>query len=353
MHQRTRELAPVLPALIEAADAGRRRASGLLHAAAAVAAGETFEFDGVQGHRSVLAGDPTKKGINRPGVIYADDPDGRPRRNLALAEDNAFWTWAIVEVLRHTGVRIEEMLEFTHRAFVAYTLPGTGEVIPLMQVAPSKTDRERLLVVSPELADVLAAIIARVRGGNQRIPLVSRYDGTDRLHSPPLPFLFQRWWGLSPHCFTHHYVRVLLDNLVETASLTANDGTPLRFTPHDFRRIFATEAVAAGLPIHIAAKISATRRWPPPRSTSRSTTRTSSSTTAGSSRVDASYARARNTANPPTPSGMSSSATSRSARSSSASAAAPTALPVSTNMPASAARFFGPIRPSSIGSRRS
>jgi integrase len=255
MHQRTRELAPVLPALIKAADAGRRHATGLLHAATAVAAGETFEFGGEQGRRSVLAGNPTKKSTNRPGVVYADDPDGGARRNLTLAEDNAFWTWAIVEVLRHTGVRIEEMLELTHRAFVAYTLPGSGEVIPLLQVAPSKTDRERLLVVSPELADVLAAIIARVRGGNERIPLVSRYDHTERLHSPTLPFLFQRWWGLSPHCFTHHYVRVLLDRLVVTAALTANDGTPLRFTPHDFRRIFATEAVAAGLPIHIAAKI--------------------------------------------------------------------------------------------------
>jgi hypothetical protein len=29
----------------------------------------------------------------------------------------------------------------------------------------------------------------------------------------------------------------------------------LRFTPHDFRRIFATEAVASGLPVHIAAKL--------------------------------------------------------------------------------------------------
>lgn len=33
------------------------------------------------------------------------------------------------------------------------------------------------------------------------------------------------------------------------------DGTPLRFTPHDFRRIFATETVNGGLPIHIAAKL--------------------------------------------------------------------------------------------------
>lgn len=255
MHQRTRELAPLLPVLIQAAETGRRRAVQLLHAAGAAAPGDWFEVDGERLRRSVLATDPAKGGTGRPGVVYADDPDGGPRRNLTLAEDNAFWAWAIVEVLRHTGVRIEELLELTHRAFVAYTLPSTGEVVPLLQIVPSKTDRERLLVVSPELAEVLTAVIARGRGDNEHLPMVSRYNGTERLHSPPLPFLFQRTWGLSPHCFTHHYVRVLLDRLVTAAQLTATDGSPLRFTPHDFRRIFATEAVGSGLPIHIAAKL--------------------------------------------------------------------------------------------------
>lgn len=255
MHQRTRELAPLLPALIEAAETARRRSVQMLHAASAVAPGEQFDVDGQRLRRSVLATDPSKGGTGRPGVVYADDPDGGRRVNLSLAEDNAFWTWAIVEVLRHTGVRIEELLELTHRGFVAYTLPSTGEVVPLLQIVPSKTDRERLLVVSPELAEVLAAVIARGRGENEQLPMVSRYDSTERLHSPPLPFLFQRPWGLSSHCFTHHYVRVLLDRLLLAANLTASDGTPLRFTPHDFRRIFATEAVSSGLPIHIAAKL--------------------------------------------------------------------------------------------------
>ena len=255
MHQRTRELAPMLPLLVEAAAAGRRHATQMLQVASAVAPGEPFESGDRQLRRAVLATDPTTGGTGRPGVVYADDPDDGSRRNLTLAEDNAFWTWAAVEVLRHTGLRIEEMLELTHRGFVAYTLPSTGEVVPLLQIVPSKTDRERLLVVSPELAEVLAAIISRVRGGNERMPLVSRYDVTERVHSPPLPFLFQRPCGLTQHCFTHHMVRLLLDRLVAHAELTAVDGTPLRFSPHDFRRIFATEAVAAGLPIHIAAKI--------------------------------------------------------------------------------------------------
>jgi hypothetical protein len=33
--------------------------------------------------------------------------------------------------------------------------------VPLLQIAPSKTDTERLLLVSPELADILSMVISR------------------------------------------------------------------------------------------------------------------------------------------------------------------------------------------------
>lgn len=254
MHQRIRELTPMLPALVAAADQQKNSAAALLAAANAAAPAEPFHADGQHLRRAELATDNTRTA--RPGLVYAvpEHGDG-PRRNLSLEEQNAFWAWAVVEVLRHTGLRIEEMLELTHRSFVAYTLPTTGEVVPLLQVTPSKTDKERLLVVSPELAEVLTAIIARVRGGRAQVPLVSRYDGAERLHSPDLPFLFQRPWGLRQQVMTNLRVKELLDALVRTAGITAADGSPLRFTPHDFRRIFATEAVASGLPVHIAAKL--------------------------------------------------------------------------------------------------
>ena len=44
----------------------------------------------------------------------------------------------------------------------------------LLQIAPSKTDTERLLVVSPELADVLSAIIRRVRDSTGKVPSIVR-----------------------------------------------------------------------------------------------------------------------------------------------------------------------------------
>jgi hypothetical protein len=51
------------------------------------------------------------------------------------------------------------------------------------------------------------------------------------------------------------YVRERLTKLAAQAGIVDLDGTALRFTPHDFRRIFSTETVNGGLPIHIAAKL--------------------------------------------------------------------------------------------------
>src|SRR5664280_1258164 len=61
------------------------------------------------------------------------------------------------------GIRIEELTELAHSSLVQYRLPTSGELVPLLHIAPSKTDTERLLVISPELADVLSAIVTRVR----------------------------------------------------------------------------------------------------------------------------------------------------------------------------------------------
>jgi hypothetical protein len=60
------------------------------------------------------------------------------------------------------------------------------------QVAPSKTDAERLLLVSPELAEVLTAVIFRVRAGSAALPLVPAYDVFGQTRRLPMPFLFQR-----------------------------------------------------------------------------------------------------------------------------------------------------------------
>ncbi|MFE3526915.1 hypothetical protein ACFXOD_36115 [Streptomyces sp. NPDC059161] len=56
----------------------------------------------------------------------------------------------------------------------------------MLQVAPSKTDAERLLLISPEPAEVLTTVIFRVRAGNGALPLVSAYDVFEQTRSLPL-----------------------------------------------------------------------------------------------------------------------------------------------------------------------
>jgi hypothetical protein len=111
-----------------------------------------------------------------------------------------------------------------------------------------------LLLVSPELGEVLTAIIFRVRAGNAALPLVSAYDVFEQTRSPPMPFLFQRRFGTEDRPITRSYIRECLVATSQAARITAA-GQPLEWRPHDFRRIFVTDAIRSGLPPHIAAKV--------------------------------------------------------------------------------------------------
>lgn len=238
-HQRTRNLTALLPRLVEQADQDRRATVANLNAATAAGHGGTVE----------LAGEDWTvfKATSRSPIRARR---GGLERNLADEEYGAFWAWAVVETLRHSGIRPEEMLELTHLAIQPYTVPASGETIPLLHIAPSKTDEERLLVASPELVHVLAQIIARGRGGQQNMPLSQRWDCYEKVLSQPLPHLFARPAAGEHKVMGMTTIANYLRRLAANADLTIG-GEPVHFTPVDFRRIFATEALSSGLPAHI------------------------------------------------------------------------------------------------------
>ena len=134
----------------------------------------------------------------------------------------------------------------------------------MLQIAPSKTDTERLLVISPELADVLASVIHRIREPTGEVACVAAYDSHERVWNPPMPLLFQRRIGgvnrsIPPDTIREWICRAIPVTSAADGSLSNSAGQPLRFTPHDFRRIFITDAVLHGMPPHIAQLIAGHR----------------------------------------------------------------------------------------------
>ncbi|NUK54100.1 hypothetical protein HRW14_28280 [Streptomyces lunaelactis] len=66
-----------------------------------------------------------------------------------------------------------------------------------------------------------------------------------------MPLLFQRRFAMSTRSIPIGTIRDWICQALDDGGCDAA-GQPLRFTPHDFRRLFITEAVLHGMPPHIA-----------------------------------------------------------------------------------------------------
>ena len=336
MDQRTRERLPVLPALAATVDAARERAAQILQAALAAPPGTEFTAAGQTLRQAAM----TRKATS--ARAWAEDPATGKRRDLTLEEHRAFWTWAAVEVFRLTGIRIEELTELSHHSFVQYRQPATSELIPLLQIAPSKTDQERLLVISPELADVLSAIIGRIRDSDGTVPLVvglrhprTRLEPADAA-AVPAP---DRRRAPAADCTCHpcpaqHRAgrRRAHRRQRETAELH-----PPRFPQAIHHRCRDERHAAAHRPARWPGTATSTRPW----DTRRSIPKKSSTRTGHSSPAAALPVPARNTGFPATRNGRSSSATSNAAGSRWATAGEPTGPAAFMNIAASDVPFSG------------
>lgn len=192
---RTRQRQPLLPILVRHVEDRYDQARALLERAKQTPVDDTFVHEGRTWRRIVTPAD-LKRHRNRPDEVpirVRDEATGQVIR-IERDEDDAFWDWAAIETLRHTGVRIEELCELTHLSVRQYQR-ANGEVIALLVIVPSKTDRERVIPMSAELFHVIASVIRRHTRAAKTIPLVSRFDAHEKTWSAPLPFLFQRRRG--------------------------------------------------------------------------------------------------------------------------------------------------------------
>jgi integrase len=266
---RTRTRQPMLELLVDHVTAERERMRELL-AAADSSTEPGFEVGGVRYVRLVEpqspnAGKYPQKGprsrrgaaIEPPraqATLRVQRADGGPVIDVEAAEARAFWSWAVIEVLRLTGIRHEELLELSHLSVRQYRRPN-GEVVALLVVTPSKSDRERVIPMSPELLHVIAQVIRRHTDRLGVIPLVRRWDPYERQHSDPLPFLFQHSTGQARGVMSPTSTARMIRTACEQVAARRPQFDGLTFTPHDFRRLFATDLVNNGLPIHIGAAL--------------------------------------------------------------------------------------------------
>ncbi|MGV4988941.1 tyrosine-type recombinase/integrase [Streptomyces sp. NRAIS3] len=251
---RTRQRQPLLPVLVEHVESRYDRSRQLLQLAEEACEGESFTFASTSYTRVLSEADRKLSRHSAPIPPRLRNDDSGEMVHIVAEEEAAFWEWAAVETLRHSGVRVEELCELTHLSIRQYQRPG-GEVIALLVIAPSKTDRERVIPMSAELFHVIASIIRRHARTGRPIPQVSRYDPHDKVWSPPMPFLFQRQNGTAPAVFNPGTIQKMIGRRCLALAEVHPGFKGLQFTPHDFRRIFITELVNSGLPIHIGAAL--------------------------------------------------------------------------------------------------
>jgi integrase len=252
--ERTRQRQPLLPRLVDQARREHLYYASLLEASRAATPGQPFTAGGRTWTRVFSPADARREREHGQAHVRLREASASMVTHIDRHEERAFWNWAVIETLRLSGIRIEELLELSQLSIRQYRRPG-GDVVALLVIAPSKTDRERVIPMSAELLAVLAAIIRRHTAGGRAIPVITRYDPHERETLPPLPYLFQRPGNPGPAVITAGTVVRSLQRLCQQIAQADPAFAGQVFTPHDFRRLFATELVNSGLPIHIGAAL--------------------------------------------------------------------------------------------------
>lgn len=254
MDGRTRTLQPLLPILLTVVEEQHRHLAELLPAATAAKPGDVIDCGSKLYRRIRTVADVGYERRHAVANVRVRDEATGHNFNVAQAEDTAFWQWACVHTLRHTGIRIEELLELSQLSIRQY-VRSNGQVVALLVIAPSKTDRERVIPMSAELFHVIACILRRLTRNNSAVPLATRYDKHENVTSDPQPFLFQRTIGQRVEVLTPSGMRAMLARVCKDLATEHPELNDYHFTPHDFRRLLATELANSGLPIHIGAAL--------------------------------------------------------------------------------------------------
>jgi len=171
-------------------------------------------------------------------------------RATRRAELDAFWDWALLELLLQSGLRIEEACELT-TLDILKRRHRDGKTYYLLHVKPSKFDRARVIPIGDGLGRVIAQIIRHVKAfyGTTEVPACDGWDSREKQAGPHAPYLLQG--AGHPSQIAYGKIRSRLARLSRRAGARRSDGSELILRPHDCRRVFASEHLNNNTPIHV------------------------------------------------------------------------------------------------------
>ena len=171
-------------------------------------------------------------------------------QRVKRSEGDAFWTWAVLELLVQSGLRVEEAAELTALDILKRRTKD-ARVYYLLHVKPSKYDRARVIPIGDGLGRVIAEIIRHVKAfyGVDTVPFCDHWDRHEKRPLPRAPYLLQGAGHPSAMSISGMSGRV---NAVSVAAGSRHsDGKPLILRPHDCRRMFASEHLNNNVPVHV------------------------------------------------------------------------------------------------------
>jgi integrase len=170
---------------------------------------------------------------------------GEAETGAPNAEADAFWDWALLELLMQSGLRIEEACELTTFDVLRRRQPD-GRLYYLLHVKPSKSDRARVIPIGDGLGRVIAQIITHVRSfyGTDRVPPCDHWDASEKRDRPRAPYLLQ---GVGhPSAIAMEAIRSRLRKLSCLA-----EARPSSCARTTCRRLFASELLNDNVPVHV------------------------------------------------------------------------------------------------------
>ena len=209
-----RDRLPQLPLLVDVAEQHRDDVARLLASVGQAASVAWL----------ITTGTPTEGWTHAtgPAVVVAENLTTGETIELVRAEDDAFWAWAIIETLRHTGVRRESCWRSPTSRWSPTGSPQPGRSSRCYRSCRPRFTRNgccwSLRNLPASWPRSSAASAAR-----RQVPLVARYDPHERTTGPALPHLFQRRTSWPHQVISPPKLISLLNQTIQRTGMTDRD----------------------------------------------------------------------------------------------------------------------------------